>query len=50
MCKFRISITPSMIKNNEEINVLKLTNQSLLTLTEDSIIESKKGTKILFND
>ena len=40
-------LIPSMIKNNEEINVIKINKPKFIDIgTEDSIIESKKkGTK-----
>ena len=45
-------LIPSMIKNNEEINVIKINKPKFIDIgTEDSIIESKKkAQKILFND
>ena len=45
-------LIPSMIENNEEINVIKIGKPMFIDIgTEGSIIESKKkAQKILFND
>ena len=45
-------LIPSMLENNEEINVIKINKPKFIDIgTEGSIIESKKkAQKILFND